>query len=248
MTGRDDRDTRELLDELATTLEALRADLDGPETGRPPTPRELLRVTEEYTIPTVVATLEAAIAALELLRAVLRLSDPDRSLADGTERAPRGPRLGRAGESALVGAERALSEFRRTVEGADLPEEPTARDLVADARDLSAEVEARLRDARTGERSPDDRSGAGERDSAVRIEVETDDPDDGDPTDGGGNERPDGVDVDEELDSIRREVRGDERAGDGDGDTEDQPGDADDRTANGDAGDRAADTDDRTDG
>lgn len=237
MNGRDDRDTRELLDELATTLEALRADLDGPETRRPPTPRELLRVTEEYTIPTVVATLEAAVAALELLRALLRLSDPDRSLAEGAERAPGGPRLGRAGESALVGAERALSEFRRAVEGADLSEEGTAHDLVADARDLSAEVEARLRDARTGEGSPDGRSGTDGRDGAVRIEVEADDS--ADATDDGTTERPGGVDVDEELDSIRREVRGDERTGDGD--TED-------RTTDDDTEGRTEDRDDRTDG
>lgn len=211
MSGRDDRDTRELLDELETTLDALREDLAGRESGRgrPPTPRELLRVTEEYTIPTVIATLEAAIAALELVRAVLRIADPDRSLTDRSDRPATDP-VGRAGETAVAGAERALSELREALSAADPPDDPAARGLVADARELSAEVEARLREAREG-REPRDRSASDDSGRGVRIEVDDgqagettgDGKDTGDETDGDGA----GVDVDAELESIRREVR-----------------------------------------
>jgi hypothetical protein len=206
MSGRDDRDTRELLDELATTLDALRADLDdgNAREGRrgPPTPRELLRVTEAYTIPAVIASLEAAIAALELLRAVLRLADPDRAAADESARGSTDV-MGRAGESAVVGAERALSELRRALSAADLPED-RATDLAADARALSAEVESRLRAARDAE--PSDGDAADGRSDGVQIDVEA-----ADTSSGNGDDAPDdaGVDVDAELESIRRDVRGD---------------------------------------
>jgi hypothetical protein len=58
---------------------------------RPPSVSELLRFTEQYTLPTLISTLEAAIQALELLRGTLRLVD-GRSAARtaGAGRRPRG--------------------------------------------------------------------------------------------------------------------------------------------------------------
>ena len=74
------RDRDELaaqLDELEATLTDLRSELRsegrrGP--PRPPRLGELLRFTEEYTIPTLIALLEATIKSLELLQRPLRLA------------------------------------------------------------------------------------------------------------------------------------------------------------------------------
>ncbi|MDI2598457.1 hypothetical protein QA786_14810, partial [Listeria monocytogenes] len=87
-----------------------------------------------HTLPTLVATLEATIQALELLRGFLRLVDPAASERP-TDDVPPGAR-------ATVG--RALSDLRSALEGTDLPDDPAARELVADARDLAADVESRL--------------------------------------------------------------------------------------------------------
>lgn len=215
MSGRDDREIRELLAELETTLDALRADVDDGGRDRrrgPATPRDLLRVTEEHTIPTLVAALEAAVEALELLRALLRLADPERS-ASGR---PGGPRaVARASDPARSVAERALSDLREALSESDLPDDPRARSLVAEARDLTAEVEARLREAEGGPGGTASGAAPATSDGAVRIEVNADGADEDPPDDPG-------VDVDAELASIRREVRDDEsgRADEGTGGTE----------------------------
>jgi hypothetical protein len=213
----------------------------------------VLRVTDEYTIPTVIAVLEATIEALELLRSLLRLVDPGRSVFDdgrGRRRDRRRGPLARldpradvtgtvsdVGSAAVTGVERALDELRTALSEADLPEDPESRSIIEDARELSAEIEARVADAerdREGDRRrrrEDDRRRrreGGRRardDGAVRISVDEADGDDGasqgrrgdrGATDDGDPERrPDRV-----PDRDRR-ARGDadeERDGDGDGD------------------------------
>lgn len=197
MTRDDDIDP--LLDELQETLTALRTELDdGGDDGRasrrrprasspprPPRPGEFLRFTEEYTIPTVVSLLEATIQSLELLAGLIRLLDPDRSrsAADSVGR--------RATKEATRGATAALSELRRALSEVDLPPEGEARDIVADARELSAELERRIEAGET--RTHDD--------SPVSIDVrESSDQETGEETDPH-------VDVESELDSIRESVR-----------------------------------------
>ena len=223
MTDRRDRETERLVEELTTTLEALRAELDeSRRRRRPPTPSDLLRFTREYTIPTVVATLEATIAALDLLGEVLRFVETGRSARDRAGDASEHLDVDRAGESAVAGAERALSELRRVLADADLPDEPTSRALIEDARALSQEIEARIRESREASsvESGSDRSGTASAasDRGIRIEVSDDRPDDGTATDaaGGRSEVGDGitgddaadagVDVDAELESLREEV------------------------------------------
>ncbi|MFB6123894.1 MAG: hypothetical protein ABEJ78_10610 [Haloferacaceae archaeon] len=185
----DDDDLRTQLDELERTLEALREQVDGDgdrwrddrrrRRPRPPSPLELLRFTETHTIPTLVSTLEATIRTLELVGGLLRLVDPAAS-EDGRRPVPPGTR-------ATVG--RALSDLRSALDGTTLPDDPAARDLVADARELAADVEARLDDSRTGD-SPRDE----------RVDVR----------DGGDADDSPDVDVESELDSIRDELRDDE--------------------------------------
>lgn len=236
---------------------------------RPPAPGELFRFTSDYTIPTVVAVLEATIETLELLRGVIDLAAPGEAPADrrrgrGSRRTRRDARgLARSvfsdalGEGVTAATDRAatdaadaLERLRETLSEADLPEDEGSRDLVADARELSAELERRVRESREvvdRERDRERRAGRGPRadreprtdhghdDGPVTIEVgDPDEPgDDGDDasegdsgdagrdadnetTDADGGDPHPEVDVDSELESIKRELQddADDRAAD----------------------------------
>ena len=247
-----DPDTAAVLEELADTLTALRrelADADagtGTEAGAgagadgdrtpdrsPPSTGDLLRFTEEYTIPTVIATLEATIAALELLRGLLRLVDPDRRAVDRSTGGA-GGRLATAGDSAVGGVERALSELRTALSAADLPDDETSRRLIEDARTLSETVENRLDGARQtvegkadGADQPERPAARGtesiperDRSRGISIDVREEGADGSERTTAGdGEDGEDGddadVDVEAELESIREEVgRDDDDGGD----------------------------------
>ncbi|OYR53786.1 DUF7547 family protein [Halorubrum halodurans] len=227
--GPRDDDLEERLDELEDVLSDLRRDLRETERDRrgpprPPRLSELVRFTEQYTIPTLIALLETTITSLELVRGTLRLLDPGRELREDAD-ATAG-RLADARDGAATGLARSLSELRTALAEADLPEEAASRSIIEDARDLSAEIEARIEEGRreadaarrsergTADRSEsDDRTGSGDRDGAVRIDVT--DPDEargdgstaGDPEDDGSaaESRP-AVDVESELESIKSQL------------------------------------------
>ncbi|MDS0298364.1 hypothetical protein NDI76_06395 [Halogeometricum sp. S1BR25-6] len=198
----------------------------------PPSLGEMLRFTEEYTIPTVIAMLEATVRSLELLRNVLRLADPQRSAFDaGDRRRSTTERLATTtmGREALSGVDRAISDLRDALSG--LPEEEESRGIVTDARDLMAEIEARIDEAerererskygyreRDGDRTRSDRGRRTE--GGGRGNSETIDVTDGDDEDEDEDEESPQVDVDAELASIRREIRGDDGSGAGDDESE----------------------------
>ena len=256
-----DEDLPELLDDLETTLAELRAELrdetrsrrEPParrsqrgRTGRdsdlprPPSVSELLGFTEQYTLPTLISTLEATIRALELLRGTLRMIDPDRSTFEDSGRrrgASTASRLGSGaagvGREAVSGVERALSELEAALAESDVPDDRASSELLGEARDLSAEVRGRLDAAqgtagRGGRRQGDgaDRPASTDSDtrsSGVEIEV-TDDANDPEPgeddraydpepgeDDRSREDHPE-VDVEAELESIRHEVRGSDAA------------------------------------
>ncbi|WP_058364994.1 DUF7547 family protein [Haloparvum sedimenti] len=287
------------LDELEATLRDLRAELRdvegeprrdhdrrGPPTTsplprpprppgipRPPRLSELLRFTEQYTIPTLIATLEATIKSLELLRATLRLVDPERDLREsGDDARSTGGVLGRAATDATRegladvrseaerGLARSLAELRRALEETDLPEDEASRTILDDARDLSAEIEARVREERergSGRGPEDDRGGSGGLRDTGPVTIDVRDPDEaGDERnesedaaeDAEADDRP-AVDVESELESIKDELdrrkrdREDGTVGGADGG--DRNGDADEGDRNGDAdeGDRNGDAD-----
>jgi len=246
-----DEDLPELLDDLEATLADLRSELrrgpapdrraEPPRRGRrgqggersdlprPPSVTDLLGFTERYTLPTLIATLEAAIRALELLQGTLRLVNPDRSAVEPPNEgggASPGARLGSGaagvGREAVSGVERALSELEAALAASDVPNDRASTELLGEVRDLSAEVRARLEAAQeAGATGRGGRRDAGRRGDAtdptrdadgVAIEV-TDGDDPGDPdADGDGRateDRPE-VDVEAELESIRHEVRGED--------------------------------------
>ncbi|MFD1515615.1 DUF7547 family protein [Halomarina rubra] len=199
-----------------------------------PRPGRFLQFTEEYTIPALIAFLEANIRALELLRGLLRL-------LNGGEVSER--RVESVGRRTLGRVDDLLVDLQDAVEGT--PSNPEARDLLDDARSLRADIDERIASGgyrdRVREdselvpgdsghdRRPDDRRG---RDPPVTIDVTDGDDSPGERARRRGEDHPEGrarrdeVDVDSELDSLRKEVRGDEDgADDGVGTGADEDGD-----------------------
>ena len=191
------------IEELTATLRELRAELDDPPRGpfglpRPPTPGELLRFTEQYTIPTLIALFESAIRTLELLAAAIRLAD-GRPL--GTDRTSR---LADTSRATLRTLDEALVDLQNAVEGGE-PSNPELRRMLEQARELRTEVDERLA-AATAEHE----------DTSESTTV---------PVDRSDEATDDGVDVnvDAELESIRREVDGtDDSTQQGGSDTDDE--------------------------
>ena len=241
--GREDPELAVLVEELSATLETLQDTFDRPAGGRrvgppgppgpaPPSPRELLRFTERYTIPTLIALLESGVRSLELLRATLRLLD-----GRGMERASPATRerVEAVGRTTLDRVDRALSELGSAVEGE--PTDPDARNLLADARALRDEIDARLREAESGtatrDRDRDTRRTAARDSTSRQIPVRSageSDTDEERDEDGEGDDGDVPVDVDAELESIREDVarEGRERvAGHEEDGDEDEPGDGD---------------------
>lgn len=302
------------LDELEATLRNLRAELrDGegertrdrgnqsrrgppttsplprppkpPGLPRPPRISELLRFTEEYTIPTLIAVLETTITSLELLRGTLRLVDPERDLRESADDArSTGGVLGRAATDATReglagvrseaerGLARSLAELRRALDDADLPEDAASRSILEDARDLSAEIEARIREERergTERGTGGERGGTASSRDADAVSIDVRDPDeaaDGDAGDASADAAEDAesddrptVDVESELESIKDELdrrkadrevgsAGGSGGGDGEGETADGDGkgdaDGSDRKSDADGSDRKGGADD----
>jgi hypothetical protein len=192
MSSRDDEELAVLLADLERTLTDLREAVDEDVRGelrprrRPPTPGEILRFTEEYTLPTAIALLEATVQSLELLRAVLRLVGPGSTADDVRDRlrARRGPET-----DALRDA---LADLRDALTGADLPEDSAAGSILVDARELTAEIDSRLDEAAADRRRDDERRERESTRRGVAIDVEEEDDD--------------AVDVESELASIKESV------------------------------------------
>lgn len=196
------------LDELEDTLTDLRGELRAEDSGPPQPPRlgELLRFTEQYTIPTVIAILEATIQSLELLQRTLRLADPTRAAREESDAAR--DRLDQVGSEAGDQLAGALADLRTALSEADLPENPESRDLIEDARELTGEIETRLRDAEqtVSDQRRDEQSSRG-------VMIDVDDGTDSDETEESDSVSTDAesadtasVDVDAELESIKHEL------------------------------------------
>jgi hypothetical protein len=210
--------------ELRETLDELQGTVGSGRPG-PPRPGELVRFTESYTIPTLIAMLETSIRALELLGATLRLvdgrgleSDRRRTRSDAAS-----ARVESVGRATVDRVDAALSELTAALEGE--PPEGEARDLLAEARALRDEVDERVRDGRLGERTRDGSgdsqpTGTGETDGhTIPVTPEGRDPDRVSATEDPADE----VDVDAELESIRDEVEEEqERSAEWEPDAEDE--------------------------
>lgn len=202
--------------DLADTLDALREELTETPRGplglpRLPRPGELLSLTERYTIPALIAVLETNIRLLELLAAAIRLTqgrplDSDaKARLRASEFAVSGgregvDRLAAASRTTLEKLDDALADLQEAAAGG-APENPEAERLLAEARDLRAEIDDRLAEAETRERTNVDVPSEGDESGA-----ETPDGTEGD----ADRDAEDGIDVDAELASLKDDVESDD--------------------------------------
>lgn len=162
MTERDD-ELEQVAADLADTLDALREELEA-DRREPPRVVDLLRFTEQYTIPAIIAVLEANIRVLELLAGSIRV-------AAGTEKsAARRADAANAATATLEALDSALQDATRAVSGGE-PSNPEARELLREARDLRAELDERLRQSTGAQEAT--ASGAESTDDPVSIDVDT---------------------------------------------------------------------------
>lgn len=247
-TDRDREDLVERLDELDTRLRELRDELvaDRRRQFRPPTPRELLRFTEEYTIPTVIAVLEANIRALRLLQRGLRLADSERTLREEGSRA--GERGAVATREAADRLARALDELGTALTETELPSDPEARSILEDVRDVRTEIAERLRESAREDPNRHLDEFAESSEGPVTIPVEDGDTEGGagDATSEGADADADdendvGVDVEAELESIKEEMG----ESDGEGEDEEDAESEDEGDGADDEGEDEGDADDR---
>lgn len=261
MTDRRDTDPElaTMLSELEETLTELRGRLDegesapggqsgsdrrreagrreGPPLPRPPGMREILRFTEQQTIPTLIAILEANIRLLRLAGAALRAVDPERSAVEPREDGAVSRALDVGGRLSTDRLSSGLEELQSALSGTEATN-PEARQLLEEAERLSEDVREQLRQAEGGRRRVDRGSDAGATksapgDSSGPVQIEVEDATENDDEESAEDDETDsGVDVDAELDSIRDEVRGDSADGDdadtaGDGDHDEETGESD---------------------
>lgn len=252
----DRRDTGDelatVLTELETTLTQLRGALDeeapvgqtgrerrresvrreGQRFPRPPGFREVMRFTEQQTIPTLIAILEANIRLLQLAGAALRAVDPERSAVETGERTAVSSALDTGGRLSADRLSSGLDELQRALSGTDAPN-PEAKELLEDAERLSAEVRQRIREREggrfSGRKSSSDMSDGMATGGAEPVQIEVEDATEA--TDEEEAENDDDsdsdVDVDAELNSIRDEVRG----GPTDGESPEAQGEAENSTS-----------------
>lgn len=221
-----DDELADLLGELADTLRRLEAEV-GPDRPRrgpfglppPPSPRDVMRFTGEYAIPTAIAVLEVNVRILELVGAALRAG----ATAEES-RQRRGEVADRLRGETVSQLERALAEIQRAVEEGNLPQTPEVREIVEEARRLNADIREYVREAdetvedeRQAERRVERRP---ERWSERGTSIPIDGGDEGEDAEDGGVE----IDVEEELESIKEGMANDgDDAGDED---EDEASDA----------------------
>lgn len=198
----DGDDLPAVLEELSHTLDDLQREFDPGPTGV----GGLLRFTEQYTIPAIISILRTNVRLLELLAGAIRLADG--RLEETTVPGPGPSRGDRAASTALGTVDRALTDLSEAAAGT--PTDPEARRLLDRARDLRDEASERVENQSRGlgeSRSRAAKEGR-HREEGVRRGRNTDErrPEDETGTGSGGIE----IDVEEELDDIRREVDDDE--------------------------------------
>lgn len=128
---------------LIRTLEDLQDELAPGERRRLglPTPRDLLRFTSEVSIPAAILVLETNVRVLRLLQRTIRMSTGEDSSGAGGRAGVR-ERASTLGRDALRGLDATLSELETAVDGT--PPSDDAASLLAEARRLRDEVDARL--------------------------------------------------------------------------------------------------------
>ena len=134
-----DDDVTAMLSDLVRTLQDLQTEVE-PRTERgrprPPTPEELLRFTSDVTIPAAILLLKTNIEALKLLRRALHIAEGrPTGRSEGAAVRERATKLSKA---TLARLDDALQDLQGAIEGR--PEDDEARELLAEARELRADL------------------------------------------------------------------------------------------------------------
>jgi hypothetical protein len=178
-----DDDLATLVGDLETTLRRNEGEFE-PRTDdgrpRPPTPRELMRLTSDVAIPATILLLRTNIEALKLLQRALRMAD-GRSPTTGSSGSEVRARAEELSATTLSKLDGALADLQDAVEGQ--PTDDEARELLAEARRLRTDIESRL----------EERTNGAVEDSAGATGIES-----------GGDDVP--VDVDSELQSLKDDM------------------------------------------
>lgn len=174
---RDDPELARLASDLAKSLRALQRELEPRRRGlAPPSPRTLLRFTDEVAIPAAILVLETNVRTLELLQRTIRLTDTTdrRDAGDPTRGVP--DRVARLGESGLARLDAVLSDLDDALEGR--PDNDDARRLLDDARELRAEIDDRLSggavDGPTERSAADNPPGDASGESVTEVPIDVD--------------------------------------------------------------------------
>jgi hypothetical protein len=223
--------SEERVAELEERIEELSEELRSPSEGPfglppPPTPGEVLAFVDDHAIPTTIAVLEANVRALRALRAAISL------LRRTEERDPTGAaeglrdRTDSVAREAVTELDRAVSDLTTAVEGDRLPDNDEARAVLREIRAVRDEVT----DALTSENATNDPGGA----EGSSTEGDGDEKEGGNPGDEAGSDEDSGgggveIDVENELESIKDEMRGETPPGGGSaengaGSTDDEDG------------------------
>lgn len=137
-------DLARLAADLARSLRDLQRELDsGPRRPRPPTPREILRFTDEVAIPGIILILETNIRALRLLQRAIRLGD-DRETQGTVDHAVR-ERAVSVSQATLSRLDDVLADVQDAIEGR--PQDDEARQVLDEARTLRKEIDEQLADS-----------------------------------------------------------------------------------------------------
>ncbi|SEP05120.1 hypothetical protein SAMN05216388_102926 [Halorientalis persicus] len=180
-----DEDLARLAADLARSLRDLQRELEPGRRRRlrPPSPRELLRFTDEVAIPGAILILETNVRALRLLQRAIRLADPDRSVTDERDTAVR-DRAVQLSRTTVRKLDDVLADVQDAVEGR--PTDDEAARVLAEARSLRDEIDDRL----AAETESTDRESDPATSASVPVDVDAelqsikDDLDDGDSDDG----------------------------------------------------------------
>jgi len=182
-----DEDLARLAADLARSLRDLQRELEPGRRRRlrPPSPRELLRFTDEVAIPGAILILETNVRALRLLQRAIRLSDPDRGLTDERDTAVR-DRAVQLSRTTVRKLDDVLADVQDAMEGR--PTDDDARRVLEEARSLRDEIDDRLADTETTDADLDVESGGASVPVDVDAELQSikDDIDDGGDSDGDG--------------------------------------------------------------
>jgi hypothetical protein len=249
-----DEEFRAVVEDLTVTLRDLKHELEREQERRtrdrrglfglprPPSGEQLLRFADEFAIPAAITILEANVELLKHLRRAIRTAERTRETRERTREA--GEQAVDAGQDLLQRVGDGLGDLRSALEGETIPEDAAGEDLLAEVRDLQAEIDSRVDDARTrSERSrrrrDRDESTAREddaerdRDEPAAPEDDAEPAGDGRPDDrdGDADEAATKIDVDAELESLRERYRDEGSDAEGDrpaaGDDDDAGDDAD---------------------